>query len=130
MTTLKDAIDDLFNNRRLAADEAVDRHFAPAFRQRVNGTWDDRSGFLARVVQLRESVEHVTVTVLDELTDGNSYAERHIVELVQRDGERAGQEVYVFAERDPDGRFVRIEETALALDSGRPGVGQGPAHAQ
>jgi hypothetical protein len=128
MTTLKDAIDDLFNNRRLPADEAVDRHFAPAFRQRVNGRWDDRSGFLARVVQLRETVEHVTITVLDELTEGNNYAERHIVELVQHDGERAGQEVYVFAERGPDGRFVRIEETALALESGQ--AGQGSAHAQ
>jgi hypothetical protein len=25
--------------------------------------------------------------------------------------------VYVFAQRDPDGRFVRIEEATLALES-------------
>jgi hypothetical protein len=119
MTTVKDAIDDLFNHQHLSADEAVDRHFAPAFRQRVDGSWDDRSGFLARVVQLRKAVEHAAVTVLDELTDGAGYAERHIVELVQRDGGRTVQEVYVFAERDSDGRFVRIEETAVPLASDR-----------
>ena len=48
MTTLKAAVDDLFNNRRLPAPEAVDRHFAPAFRQRVDGSWVDRSPTGAR----------------------------------------------------------------------------------
>ncbi|MFI0901125.1 nuclear transport factor 2 family protein [Streptomyces sp. NPDC020983] len=125
MTTVKAAIDDLFNNPQLSADEAVARHFAPSFRQRVDGSWDDRPGFLARVVRLRGTVAHATVTVLDELTDGNSYAERHIVELVRRDGVRAVQEVYVFAERDSDGRFVRIEETAVTLPGDH--AGRGPA---
>ncbi|MGW4803518.1 nuclear transport factor 2 family protein [Kitasatospora sp. NPDC004272] len=118
MSTLKDAVDDLFNNRRLPAHEAVDRHFAPAFRQRVDGSWVDRAGFLARVVRLREAVERAEVTVLDEFADGSGYAERHVVELVDRDGGRTVQEVYVFARRDPDGRFVRIEETAVTLPSG------------
>ncbi len=53
MTTIKDAVDDLFNNRELAADEAIDRHY---------------------------------------------------------------QEVFVFADRDSEGRFVRIEETTLPLE--------------
>jgi hypothetical protein len=35
MTTIKHAIEDLLNNRRLTADEAVDRHFGPTFRQRT-----------------------------------------------------------------------------------------------
>ncbi len=58
MTTIKDAVEDLLNNRKLTADEAVDRHFGPAFRQRTNGSWDDRPAFLARIVLLREVVEH------------------------------------------------------------------------
>jgi hypothetical protein len=116
MTTIKDAVDDLFNNQQLSADEAVDRHYGPTFRQRTNGSWDDRPGFLARIVDLRKGVEHATITVLDELTDGHRYAERHVVDLVQRDGKRILQEVYVFAERDSDGRFVRIEETTLMLE--------------
>lgn len=121
MTTIKDAVDDLFNNQQLPADEAVDRHYAPAFRQRTNGSWDDRAGLLARVVELRKVVKHATITLLDELADGDRYAERHVVELVQRDGERVRQEVYVFADRDSDGRFARIEETTLMLESDQRG---------
>ncbi len=115
MTTIKDAVDDLFNDHQLSAEEAVDRHFGPTFRQRVNGKVDDRAAFLARMVDIREAVEHATITVLDELTDGNRYAERHVVDLVQRDGARVSQEVFVFAERDSDGRFVWIEETSRML---------------
>ncbi len=116
MTTIKDAINDLFNNQQLPAEEAVDRHYGPTFRQRTNGSWDDRPGFLARVIDFRKVVEHATITVLDELTDGNRYAERHVVDLIQRDGNRILQEVFVFAERDSEGRFVRIEETTLMLE--------------
>jgi hypothetical protein len=116
MTTIKDAVNDLFNNQQLSAGAAVDRHYGPTFRQRTNGSWNDRRGFLARIDDLRKVVKHATITVLDELTDDNRYAERHIVDLVQRDGKRILQEVYVFAERDPDGRFARIEETTLVLE--------------
>ncbi|CAN7300480.1 hypothetical protein [Caballeronia sp. LjRoot31] len=48
--------------------------------------------------------------------DADRYAERHVVDLIKRDGERILQEVYLFAERDPDGRFARIEETTLMLE--------------
>jgi hypothetical protein len=96
MTTIKDAFDDLLNNQQLSADEAIDRHFGPTFRQRTNGRWDDRRAFLARIVLLREVVEHATITVLEELIDGDRYAERHVVDLVKRHGERVLQEVYVF----------------------------------
>jgi len=58
MTTIKDAIDDLFNHPQLPSGEAVDRHFAPGFRQRTNGAWDERSTFLARIDDLREVVVH------------------------------------------------------------------------
>lgn len=116
MTTIKDAVEDLLNNRQLTVDESVDRHFGPTYRQRTNGTWDDRAAFCARIVLLREVVEHTTITVLDELIDADRYAERHVVDLVKRDGERIVQEVYVFAERDPDGRFTRIEEATVMLE--------------
>lgn len=120
MITIKEAVEDLLNNRQLTADEAVDRHFGPTFRQRTNGRWDDRDAFLARIVLLREAVDHATITVLDELGDAERYAERHVVELVKRDGEQIVQEVYVFAERDPDGRFVRIEEATVTLEAINP----------
>ena len=117
MTTIKEAAEDLFNNPQLSVQEVVDRHYIPAFRQRTNGSWDDRAALVARVDEFRKHVEHATVTVLDELIDGEHYAERHVIDLLQRDGQRLLQEVYVFAQRDPDGRFVRIEETTLALES-------------
>ncbi|MCJ9709791.1 nuclear transport factor 2 family protein [Bordetella hinzii] len=116
MTTIKDAINDLFNAPQFTTEEAVDRHFGPVFRQRVNGTWDDRSGFLARMDRLRETVAHAAITVLDEFSDGGRYAERHVIDMLKRDGERILQEVYVLAERGSDGRFIRIEETALTLE--------------
>lgn len=115
MTTIKDAVEDLLNNRQLTSGEAVDRHFSPAFCQRTNGSWDDRPAFLARIVLLRDLIQHATITVLDELVDGERYAERHVVDLLKHGGERVVQEVYVFAQRGPDGRFTRIEETTLAL---------------
>ncbi|GEN11823.1 hypothetical protein SAMN05443572_115185 [Myxococcus fulvus] len=116
MVTLKEAIDDLLDPRRLSVEEAVDRHFVRAFRQRTNGTWEDRAAFVARIAELRGVIERVTVTVLDELVDGQRYAERHVIDVVQRDGTRAIQEVSLFAERAPDGRFVRLEEMTLKLE--------------
>lgn len=104
MSTIKDAIADLFN-RELTVEEAVERHFDPFFRQRVNGDWLVRHAFLAGIISLREVVDQVTITVLDEFSDGNRYSERHVIDLIKRDGERIRQEVYLFAERAHDGRF-------------------------
>lgn len=115
MNTIKEAVEDLLNNRQLSVDEAVDWHFGPTFRQRTNGIWDDRAAFRARISQFREVVEHSSITVLDEHVDAGRYAERHVVDLVKRNGERIVQEVYLFAQRDPDGRFNRIEEATVQL---------------
>jgi hypothetical protein len=123
MTTMKDAVDDLLGHGGLSAEAAVDRHFGPDFRQRVNGTWLDRAAFLAGIVDLRAAVERASVTVLDELTDGDRYAERHVIELVQRDGTRLSQEVFVFAQRGADGRFRRIEEASRSLTDGAEQAG-------
>ena len=116
MTSLKDAVEDLLDRSHLSVEQAADRHVAPGFRQRTNGHWDDRATFVARIAQLREIVEHARITVLDELDDGPRYAERHRIELARRDGQRTVQEVHVFAQRDPDGRFACIEEAAVMLE--------------
>jgi hypothetical protein len=118
MTTIKAAVDDLFNHPQLPAEQAFDRHYAASFRQRINGAWSERPELVARIVDLREVVERATITVLDELIDGDRYAERLVIDLLNRDGQRLVQEVYVFATRDADGRFVQIEETTLALEGG------------
>jgi hypothetical protein len=115
MTALKGALADLLQNPDLSVDEAADRHISRDFRQRTNGQWDDRAGFLARIAHLRSEAEHVAITVLDELIDGDHYAERHIIDVLQNDGRRIVQEVHLFADLDSGGRFERIEEVTLAV---------------
>ncbi len=86
-----------------------------------DGQWDDRAGFLARIAMLRRDTDHVSITVLDEVFDGDRYAERHIIELFHSDGRQVTVEVYLFATLDPDGRFARIEEVTLEIPAGELG---------
>lgn len=115
MTTLAAALNDLLNNRELELHGAIERHFTPNYRQRTNGNWNDHARFAAHMSHLRSIVESARVTVLNELVDGQHYAERHLVEIVKKDGDTVTQEVYAFGEIAPDGRFSRIEETTLML---------------
>ncbi|WP_225031207.1 nuclear transport factor 2 family protein [Paraburkholderia sp. XV] len=115
MTSIKSAIEDLIYNPKLTTTEAIERHFDPSFRQRVNGEWIEHSVFQARMDHLRSSVERVTITVFDELVAGNRYAERHLIELCMRGGVHLLQEVYLFAELSQDGRFRQIDEMTLTL---------------
>jgi hypothetical protein len=61
-------------------------------------------------------VESARIEILDELYDGNRYADRHIVYITKRDGSKVVQEVYLFGVMDEDGRFDRIEEVTLMLE--------------
>ncbi|MFD5427429.1 nuclear transport factor 2 family protein [Streptomyces sp. NPDC127084] len=96
--------------------EAVDRHFAPDYRQRTDGEWADREGFLEHIAHLRTVVAEGTVEVHDELYDGTRYADRHTVHVTKKDGATVTMEVYLFGEFAPDGRFRRIEEVTLMLE--------------
>jgi ketosteroid isomerase-like protein len=116
MSTIQQAIADLLDPG-LCAQASLDAHFAPDFRQRVNGNWINRATFFDAIMRLRESLDQATVTVLDELGTGEHYAERHRISLLMRDGQVIHQEVYLFARRDRDGRFVRIEEVTLAISA-------------
>jgi hypothetical protein len=117
MSTIKEAVDDLLNPQ-LSVQASIDTHFAPAFSQRVNGSRIDRATFLEGIIRLRAALDHAKVTVLDEPGTGERYAERHLIELVMRDGAVVCQEVYVFAQRDSDGRFVRINEATIVVSQG------------
>jgi hypothetical protein len=70
-----------------------------------------------RISAMRDTVRQVTIPVFDEPIDGTRYAEGHVNDLVRRDGKHTVQEAYVFAERDHDGRFVRIEEATMTMES-------------
>ncbi|MDQ7990911.1 MAG: hypothetical protein REI09_14870 [Candidatus Dactylopiibacterium sp.] len=110
------ALDELLNQQERPLEEVLDRHFSPAYRQRTNGCWEDRAGFARHARRLRELVAVCRIEVLDALHDGSHYADRHRVHVLKRDGTRVVQEVYLFAELDAQGRFVRVEETTLMLE--------------
>ena len=126
MTDLATALVDLLDHE-LPLETAVSRHFADDYRQRTNGAWDDRAQFMTHIAHLRTIVDTVRVTVLEEMTDGVLYAERHIIDIAKRDGARVVQEVYVFGEFAADGRFGRIEETTLMLTGDETDRGIGNA---
>lgn len=113
---IRTALTDLLFTPGLDLDEAADRHFAPDYRQRTDGSWSDRTEFLAHIAHLREVVADGKVEVHDELVDGNLYADRHTVDVTKTDGSTVRLEVYVFAEFAADGRFRRLEETTLMLE--------------
>jgi hypothetical protein len=115
-TDIRAALTDLLFAPGLDLDEAADRHFAPDYRQRTDGRWDDRSQFLTHIAHLRTVVADGSVEVHDELVDGRRYADRHTVRVTKTDGSSVHMEVYLFGEFAPDGRFRRIEETTLMLE--------------
>ncbi|RKT09395.1 SnoaL-like protein [Streptomyces sp. 1114.5] len=115
-TDVRTALTDLLLTPGLSLDEAADRHFAPDYRQRTDGSWADRAEFLAHIAHLRTVVAGGSVEVHDELSVGNRYADRHTMTVVKTDGSTVRMEVYLFAEFAPDGRFRRLEETTLLLE--------------
>ncbi|MEU1376899.1 nuclear transport factor 2 family protein [Streptomyces triculaminicus] len=118
-TDIRVALTDLLLTRGLDLDEAADRHFAPDYRQRTDGSWADRTEFLAHIAHiahLRTVVAGGSVEVHDELSSGDRYADRHTMEVIKTDGSTVRMEVYLFGEFAPDGRFRRVEETTLMLE--------------
>ncbi|MFI0711481.1 nuclear transport factor 2 family protein [Streptomyces inhibens] len=115
-TNIAAALTDLIFNPGLDLHEAADRHFAPDYRQRTNGQWADREGFLEHIAHLRTVVAEGSVEVHDEMSEGIHYADRHTVHVNKKDGSTVRTEVYVFADFAPDGRFSRIEEVTLMLE--------------
>ncbi|MDH6119248.1 nuclear transport factor 2 family protein [Kitasatospora sp. GAS204B] len=114
-TDVTSALTDLLLTPGLELAEAVDRHFAPDYRQRTDGRWADRAEFTAHIAHLRTIVAGGSIQVLEELVQGDRYADRHIIDVQKTDGSVVRTEVYLFGEFAADGRFRRIEETTLML---------------
>ena len=109
------ALHDLLNNHHVDLDEAVARHFSDDYRQRTDGEWDDRAGFIDHMRHLRQVVAHADITVHDELESGRNYADRHSVTITKTDGATVTQEVYLFGRLAHDGRFAEVHEVTLML---------------
>ncbi len=112
---MSNLLDDLLNHHHIPLHDVMDTYLSGEYRQRTNGTWDDRQAVGQHFEHLRAVVDHAVIVVHDEITDGHTYADRHTVDVTKRDGGRVTQEVYAFGELDGHGRFIRIEETTLML---------------
>lgn len=113
--TIDTVLDEIINQQERPLENVLERYFSPSYRQRTNGCWENREGFADHARKLREMCAFARIDVLDELRDRNLYATRHRVSCTKRDGKEVVMEVYMFAEIDESGRFLRIEETTLML---------------
>ncbi|GIF76246.1 hypothetical protein [Asanoa siamensis] len=110
---ISDAVRELAFEPTLPFEEALDKYYAPEFEHRNDGEVLDRAGFAAMVTGMRSRIATGTITVLDELHDGTTYAERHVYDVTMKDGSRLHRELYVFATHAPDGRFRTVTETGF-----------------
>lgn len=124
--SLPTALRDLLNHE-MPLDVAIDRHFASDYRQCTNGSWDDRDAFREHIAHLRTVIASADISMVNEMRSSDRYAEQHIARMVKFDGSVVTQEVFLFADVDADGRFVRLEEVTNMLDGAEADRGIGNA---
>jgi hypothetical protein len=95
--------------------EILDKYYAPDYIHRNDGETMDRAAFVEMVGKYRSQILTGTMTVLDEMYDGDHYAERHVYDITLRDGSTINRELYLFGTVAPDGRFRHITETGFDL---------------
>jgi hypothetical protein len=110
-----DAVRELAFQPTLPPAEALDRYYTPDYTHRADGKVLDRAGFAEMVAGLRSRIVRGTVTVLDEVRNGSTYAERHVYNVTMSDGSELHREIYFFAQYAPDGRFRSVSETGFDL---------------
>jgi hypothetical protein len=115
MPSISRALSELLAGADLSVEDALARHVTDDYRQSTDGQWIDRAAFAEQLAQLRGFVQSVDIEVKSELTQGSSYAERHVITVTGRDGSIGRQEVYLFGEIAPDGRFAWLEELTRPL---------------
>ncbi|GAB3799640.1 hypothetical protein GCM10028798_12990 [Humibacter antri] len=115
MASIAAALNELLADHAVSVEDALARHFTDSYRQSTNGEWIDRAAFAEQMAQMRPFIDHVEITVLDEVSQGPAYAERHVIRVAQRDGGVLRQEVFLFARLAEDGRFDSLEELVRAL---------------
>lgn len=115
MISIANVLDEIINQQEIALEGILNRHFSPDYRQRTDNKWEGLDSFARHARKLREIIASGRIVVHDELREGNLYATRHRVFCIKRNGEKVEMEVYMFAETDDSGRFIRIEEATMML---------------
>jgi hypothetical protein len=117
-------LDELLNERDTPVAEVMARHFAPGYRQRTDGTWADWAQVARNLTRVRTAIRSVRIEMLDELTDGRAYADRHVLTVEMTDGTAQTRESYLFGTLAEDGRFERIEEVTLVTSTHGAGLSE------
>ncbi|MFF4903182.1 nuclear transport factor 2 family protein [Streptomyces sp. NPDC001068] len=99
----------------------LDRYYAPGYTHRSDGRTLNREEFAHMVAGVRGQITKGEVTVLDEIRDGDTYAERHVFHLTLADGATQSREIAIFGTFAEDGRFQNLSETGfdVAVDETR-----------
>jgi hypothetical protein len=112
---ISDALVELVFSPLRSVEDVMDTYFADDYVHCMNGIAYSRADFAARASGARLKISHGTVTTLDELRDGQSYAERHLLDIVNSDGSVERTEVFVIGQYSPDGRFARLNEAGFPV---------------
>ncbi|KUN18585.1 hypothetical protein AQJ23_39635 [Streptomyces antibioticus] len=96
--------------------QVLDRYYAPDYTHRSDGKTLGREEFEAMVARVRSQVTEGAVTVLDELSDGSAYAERHVFRITLANGSTQSREIAIFGTFAEDGRFQHLNETGFDID--------------
>jgi hypothetical protein len=112
---ISEAIRELAFESKLELSEALDKYYAPDYVHRSDGKTLNRAEFAEMTADNRSRVVSGTVSVLDELRDGSTYAERHVFEITMVDGSTIRREIAIFGSFAEDGRFQQLSETGFDL---------------
>lgn len=96
--------------------QALDQYYAPDYTHRSDGKTLDRDEFATLAGHMRSQVIKGAVTVLDELRDGATYAERHVLRVSLADGSSHHREVAIFGTFAEDGRFRHLSESGFDVN--------------
>ncbi|WP_030511264.1 hypothetical protein [Microbispora rosea] len=97
--------------------QVLDRYYAPDYTHRSDGKTLSREEFEGMVARVRSQVTNGAVTVLDELRDGSTYAERHVFHITLENGSTQSREIAIFGTFAEDGRFQHLSETGFDIDA-------------
>jgi hypothetical protein len=112
---ISDALDELVFSPERSVEDVMDTYFADDYVHYSSGTAHSRAAFAAMVSAARSSISGGAVTTLDELRDGQSYAERHLLDVVNADGSVERKEIFIIGRYSPDGRFACLNEAGFPV---------------
>lgn len=120
-TQISELIERALNEACFGGDEhpveaVTSRYFAPDYLQTTDGEELDRDGFADHMQSLRRHIVSGHIEVLEVVSDGTHFADRHLITATKTDGSTLVGEVYMFGDLTADGQFRRITETARVID--------------